>query len=70
MSSIYGKSTHTVNTKKSEPKRKNQKDIKRIFLTSVIACTVTVAVLIVFSYVALSPEDIREVYTKLVLPIR
>ena len=67
MSSIYGKSTHTVNTKKTEPKRENQKDIKRIFLTSVIACTITVAVLIVFSYVALSPEDIREVYTKLVL---
>lgn len=67
MSSIYGKGTQTINTKKTETKKVNPKDTKRIFLTSVIVTAITVAILIVFSYIALSPDEIREVYTKLVL---
>lgn len=67
MSSIYGKGTQTINTKKTETKKVNQKDTKKIFLTSVIVSAITVAILIVFSYIALSPDEIREVYTKLVL---
>lgn len=67
MSSIYGKGTQTINTKKTETKKVNQKDTKKIFLTSVIVTAITVAILIVFSYIALSPDEIREVYTKLVL---
>ena len=67
MSSIYGKGTQTANTKKAENKGNNQKDTKKILLTSAIVSAITVAVLIVFSYIALSPDNVREVYTKFVI---
>lgn len=67
MSSIYSKGTQTTNTKKRETKGNLQKDTNKILLTSVVVSVIAVAVLIVFSYVALSPDTIREVYTKLVL---